>query len=155
MGGRGFKLPRAWLPGALGPQLPAQRRGWASLPWHMCLLQPGPALFILFPGLDSCFPSKKCGASLWPCLFAFQSWRPVPCPQLPSTWVGHVLVVAVTALGSPAPGAVTVGPRGLETTNDSLLMGSLPPACQPRLPFYCAQAGNHARPGNLSLPVGV
>lgn len=113
-------------------------------------------LFSLFCSLDQ-LPScslKSVGLHFGLVFLLFRAGGPSPSPQLPSTWVGHVLVVAVTALGSPSPRAATVGPRGLETTNDSLLMGSLPPACQPGLPFSYAQAGNHARPGNLSLPWG-
>ncbi|XP_036709484.1 synapsin-1-like [Balaenoptera musculus] len=62
---------------------------------------------------------------------------PLP-PPSPSTW--DVLVAAALQVSRP-PGAATVGPRGLETTNDSLLPGCWLPSARQPVPLHTAD--NH------------
>lgn len=111
--------------------------------------------------LDPLSPSRPRSAwtSLWPagsCLFSLcflQTRKPEPdaissSPHPPA--LGPGMCLSLLHSGSPAPGAATAGPRGLETTNDSPLMGcSLPPACQP-VPLRAAD--NRVRRGNPSCP---
>lgn len=96
------------------------------------------------------WPADSCPASLCFSLAPGSLGRmPAPSSPIPHTWDRHVLVAAALWVSRP-PGAGTAGPRGLETTNDSLLTGCwLPPACQP---FPLHTADNHVRQGNPSCP---
>ena len=120
--------------------------GW-DLHWGHFL--PGPpfslqAKWLGFSGLQT--PAPPLCFSLAP---GSLGRMPAPSSPIPHTWDRHVLVAAALWVSRP-PRAGTAGPRGLETTNDSLLTGCwLPPACQP---FPLHAADNHVRQGNPSCP---
>lgn len=145
------------------PRLPKPQTSWSPedvFPAGKRLTGRGLRWSHLLPGPPFSLQAKWLGFSLAcrllpPLSLLFFSARkpqpdagPLP-PPSPSTGDGHVLVAAALQVSRP-PGAATVGPRGLETTNDSLLTGCwLPAACQP-VPLHMAD--NHVRQGNPSCP---